>query len=160
MAECVKIVEAVTRKAILDPMAKAASQNRRGNLPLNCILIRRDGHEVFIEDSVAPIHDREGQVTGAVIVFRDVSATRTMQKELTHSAQHDFLTGLPNRMLLKDRVGQAISLARRQRCYAAVLFLDLDGFKHINDSLGHPLGDKLLQSVAERLVDCVRFRIR
>src|SRR6185503_9980368 len=156
MAECVRIIDAITRKPILDPMAKAAKQNRTGNLPLNCILVRRDGHEVFIEDSVAPIHDRDGQVTGAVIVFRDVSATRTLEKELTHSAQHDFLTGLPNRMLLNDRIGQAISLAHRQRCLAAVLFLDLDGFKHINDSLGHLIGDKVLQSVAKRLLECVR----
>ena len=156
MTECVRIVDIVTRRAILDPMAKAASQNRMGNLPLNSVLIRRDGHEVFIEDSVAPIHDREGVVTGAVIVFRDVSATRTFEKELTHSAQHDFLTGLPNRMLLIDRVHQAISLARRQRGLAAVLFLDLDGFKHINDSLGHFIGDKVLQSVAKRLLECVR----
>jgi diguanylate cyclase (GGDEF)-like protein/PAS domain S-box-containing protein len=156
MAECVRIIDAITRKPILDPMAKAAKQNRTGNLPLNCILVRRDGHEVFIEDSVAPIHDRDGQVTGAVIVFRDVSATRTLEKELTHSAQHDFLTGLPNRMLLNDRVAQAISLARRQRCHAAVLFLDLDGFKQINDSLGHLIGDKVLQSIAKRLQDCVR----
>ena len=156
MAECVRIVDAITRKPVLDPMAKAAKQNRKGHLPLNSVLIRRDGHEVFIEDSVAPIHDRDGQVTGAVIVFRDVSATRTLEKELTHSAQHDFLTGLPNRTLLKDRVSQAISLARRQKCHAAVLFLDLDGFKHINDSLGHLIGDKVLQSVAKRLMNCVR----
>jgi diguanylate cyclase (GGDEF)-like protein/PAS domain S-box-containing protein len=156
MTECVRIVDGITGKTILDPMAKATSQDRKGTLPLNSVLIRRDGDEVLIEDSVAPIHDREGLVTGAVIVFRDVSATRALEKELTHSAQHDFLTGLPNRMLLKDRVGQAISLARRQRCHAAVLFLDLDGFKHVNDSLGHLIGDKVLQSVAKRLLECVR----
>jgi diguanylate cyclase (GGDEF)-like protein/PAS domain S-box-containing protein len=156
MAECVRIIDAATRSPILDPMAKAATQNRSGSLPLNCILIRRDGHEVFIEDSVAPIHNRDGEVTGAVMVFRDVSATRTLEKELTHSAQHDFLTGLPNRTLLKDRVSQAISLARRQRCHAAVLFMDLDGFKRINDCMGHLIGDKLLQSIAKRLTDCVR----
>jgi diguanylate cyclase (GGDEF)-like protein/PAS domain S-box-containing protein len=156
MTECVSIVDAITRKTILDPMAKAASQDRTGTLPLNCVLIRRDGHEVFIEDSVAPIHDREGTVTGAVIVFRDVSATRTLEEKLTHSAQHDFLTGLPNRMLLNDRIGQAISLAHRHTCHAAVLFLDLNGFKQINDSLGHRIGDKVLQSVAKRLQECVR----
>jgi diguanylate cyclase (GGDEF)-like protein/PAS domain S-box-containing protein len=156
MSDCVRIVDAITRKAILDPMAKAASQNQAGSLPLNCVLIGRDGHEINIEDSVAPIRDREGQVTGAVIVFRDVSAARALEKELTNSAQHDFLTGLPNRVLLNDRLGQAISLAHRQSCHAAVLFLDLDGFKHINDSLGHLIGDKVLQSVAKRLLDSVR----
>jgi diguanylate cyclase (GGDEF)-like protein/PAS domain S-box-containing protein len=156
MAEAVQMIDAVTRKTILDPMAKAAEQNSPGSLPLNSVLINPDGQEVPIEDSVAPIQDREGQVTGAVIVFRDVSATRALEKELTDSAQHDSLTGLPNRMLLHDRVTQAISLARRQRCHAAVLFLDLDGFKEINDSLGHLIGDKVLQSVAKRLLSCVR----
>ena len=155
MVDCVRIVDAVSRK-ILDPMAKAASQNRKGSLPLNCVLISRDGREVHIEDSVAPIHDHEGQVAGAVIVFRDVSATRELEKELTNSAQHDFLTGLPNRLLLNDRIRQAIALAHRQRGHAAVLFLDLDGFKNVNDSLGHLIGDKLLQSVAKRLLECVR----
>jgi GGDEF domain-containing protein len=115
-----------------------------------------DGLEISIEDSVAPILDREGHATGAVIVFRDVSAPRAMAQQMTHSAEHDFLTGLPNRMLLNDRVSQAISAASRQAKKVAVLFLDLDGFKHSNDFLGHPIGDKLLQSIAKHLVDCVR----
>jgi diguanylate cyclase (GGDEF)-like protein len=81
---------------------------------------------------------------------------RAMALQMAHSAQHDFLTGLPNRMLLNDRVSQAIAFAQRHVKKVAVLFLDLDGFKHINDSLGHPIGDELLQSVARRLEDCVR----
>jgi diguanylate cyclase (GGDEF)-like protein len=93
---------------------------------------------------------------GAVIVLRDVSAARAMRLQMTHSAQHDFLTGLPNRMFLHDRVNQAIAMARRHMKKVAVLFLDLDGFKHTNDSLGHPIGDKLLQSIGARLVNCVR----
>jgi diguanylate cyclase (GGDEF)-like protein/PAS domain S-box-containing protein len=156
MAEVLRILDANSRETIQNPMGMAVEQNRTVHLPPNGILIRRDGSEIPIEDSVAPIHDREGQVTGAVIVFRDVSAARTMALQMAHSAQHDHLTGLPNRMLLNDRVGQAINLAHRHTKKVAVLFLDVDGFKHINDSLGHPVGDKLLQSIASRLVDCVR----
>jgi diguanylate cyclase (GGDEF)-like protein/PAS domain S-box-containing protein len=156
MGEVFQIQDAMTREPSPNPMDAAVAQNKTVHLPSNCILIRRDGFETPIEDSVAPIHDREGKATGAVIVFRDVSAARAMAEQMTHSAQHDFLTGLPNRMLLNDRVNQAIALAARHAKKVAVLFLDLDGFKHINDSLGHPIGDKLLQSIAQRLVSCVR----
>jgi diguanylate cyclase (GGDEF)-like protein/PAS domain S-box-containing protein len=156
MAEVLRILDASNRQTIPDPMKMVVGQNRSMHLPADCVLIRRDGFEIPIEDSVAPIHDREGRPTGAVIVFRDVSAARAMALQMAHSAQHDFLTGLPNRMLLNDRVSQAMALARRHIKKVAILFLDLDGFKHINDSLGHAIGDKLLQSVAKRLVDCVR----
>jgi diguanylate cyclase (GGDEF)-like protein/PAS domain S-box-containing protein len=156
MAQVLPILDATSRETTPDPMELAVIQNRTVHLPPNCILIRRDGFEIPIEDSVSPIHDRQGQATGAVIVFRDVSATRTMALEMAHSAQHDFLSGLPNRMLLSDRISQAITSALRRVKKVGVLFLDLDGFKHINDSLGHPIGDKLLQSIAMRLVDCVR----
>ncbi len=120
------------------------------------LLHRRDGFEIPIEESVAQIRDRAGKATGAVIVFRDVSKARAMQVQIAHSAQHDFLTGLPNRMLFNDRVGQAIASAGRHATRVAVMFLDLDGFKYINDSLGHAVGDQLLQSIAGRLFDCVR----
>jgi len=156
MAEVFQIMDATSRETIANPMDMAVGQDRTVHLPSNCILIRRDAFEIPIEDCVSPIHDREGQATGAVIVFRDVSAARTMALQMTHSAQHDFLTGLPNRVLLNDRVSQSIAMAPRHGKKVAVLFLDLDGFKHINDSLGHPIGDKLLQSIAKRLVDCVR----
>jgi diguanylate cyclase (GGDEF)-like protein/PAS domain S-box-containing protein len=156
MADVYRMLDATSREPASITMGMRPGQNGSALLSSNGILIRPDGIETPIEDSVAAIHDRHGQSTGAVVVFRDVSVARTMSLQMAHSAEHDFLTGLPNRMLLSDRVSQSIVLARRHAKQLALLFLDLDGFKHINDSLGHPIGDKLLQSIAKRLITCVR----
>jgi diguanylate cyclase (GGDEF)-like protein/PAS domain S-box-containing protein len=156
LAEVFRIIDGATRNTARDPMEMAVDQNRTVGLTVNCVLIRRDGLESAIEDSAAPIHDRAGRVTGAVIVFHDVSAARAMSVQMTYSAQHDVVTNLPNRLLLNDRITQAISLAHRQHRPIAVIFLDLDRFKYINDSLGHASGDKLLQSVSTRLLASVR----
>jgi diguanylate cyclase (GGDEF)-like protein/PAS domain S-box-containing protein len=156
MSDVFRMLDASSREVVRIPTGAALEPGGTSPLPSSCILVRRDGVECPIEDSVAPIHDREGRGTGVVVAFRDVSAVRETSLRMIHSAQHDFLTGLPNRMLLADRLGQAIVLARRHSKQTAVLFLDLDGFKHINDSLGHSVGDRLLQSVARRLVECAR----
>jgi diguanylate cyclase (GGDEF)-like protein/PAS domain S-box-containing protein len=130
--------------------------DRAVRLPPRCILVRRDGVRTSIETSVAPINDRGGQPTGSIIVFRQVSAPGEMALATTQSAQHDSITGLPNRMLLTDRVSQAIIMAARHSKKVAVLSVDLDGFKQIDESLGRQLGGKLLRSIANRLVACVR----
>jgi diguanylate cyclase (GGDEF)-like protein/PAS domain S-box-containing protein len=150
------IIDGVTRNPARNPMAFAVQSNKTVGLTPNCILIRRDGGESPIEDSAAPIHDRYGHVTGAVMVFHDVSAARATTISMSYLAQHDSLTDLPNRMLLNDRLTEALTLAHRHQRQLAVLFLDVDRFKHINDSLGHMIGDRLLQSIAQRLLACVR----
>lgn len=156
LAEAFRIMDPDTRAITPNPMAMAVEQDRIGSLPANCVLIRRDQHECFIEDSVAPIHDRDGVVTGSVLIFRDASVPRALAAQIVHLAEHDSLTGLSNRTLLNDRLSQAIAYAARHNGQLAVLFMDLDGFKHVNDSLGHPTGDKLLQSVAKQIEGCVR----
>src|SRR5258708_9457592 len=156
LAEVFQKGDAVPCQVLRDPMEMAVAQTGTVALPANCILIRRDGFEFAIEDCAAPIRDRAGRVTGAVIVFHDVTATRNLSLQMAHSAQHDCLTDLPNRLMLNDRISQSISLAHRQKKNIAVLFLDLDRFKYINDSLGHAVGDKLLQSVSKRLQASVR----
>jgi len=150
------IIDATTREAVQNPMAAAIRENKTLGLTPNCVLIRRDGVETEIEDSVAPIHDRQGEVTGAVMVFHDVNTARTLPLKMSYLAQHDSLTDLPNRILFSDRLTHAMAVAHRHGKKLAVLYLDVDRFKHINDSLGHAIGDRLLQSVAQRLLACVR----
>ena len=111
LAEVFGIIDGRTRQAAANPALHAIRENCNVGLGAECILVRRDGFECAIEDSAAPIHDRDGQVAGAVIVFHDVSESRMMALKMSHVAQHDFLTGLPNRMLLSERLSRAIGLA-------------------------------------------------
>jgi diguanylate cyclase (GGDEF)-like protein/PAS domain S-box-containing protein len=156
VGEVMRIIDGATRELIRNPVELALNQDAVASLAANCVLVRRDGSETVVEDSAAPIHDRESNAIGAVIVFRPLTEARATALRMSHLAQYDFLTGLPNRMLLRDRLTQAIALAARYGRRLAVLFVDLDGFKNVNDSAGHALGDQVLQSVAKRLLACVR----
>ncbi len=151
LKDVLRIVDGVTRQLAADgnggPDAEGLS---------NRLLIRRDGSEAAIEYSTSPIHNRQGIVTGSTVVLRDVSAVRTTTLRLSHLASHDPLTDLPNRLLLGDRLARALALAQRHNGRLAVLFLDIDHFKHINDSFGHSLGDELLQSIGREVTMCVR----
>lgn len=151
-----QVIEATTRFRVVPRMELGVQKGRTMMLPPNCVLVRRDGHESPIEDSAAPIYDRRGQVAGMVVVFHDVSEARAMTQKIIHLAEHDALTSLPNRALLDDRLKQSVALARRHTRQLAVLFIDLDHFKHINDSLGHLVGDELLKAVSQRIGPCVR----
>lgn len=142
--------------AVPNPVETVLQGGLSEGLSGEVVLLDRHGQSRRIEDSAAPIFDWEGQLVGAVMVFRDISDTVALTTKMKHLAQHDFLTNLPNRVLLNDRISQAIASARRSGTCPALLFLDLDKFKHINDSLGHGVGDRLLQAVAARLLDCVR----
>ena len=156
LTEVFNIINGVTREPAQNPVDIVFQDHTAAGLIADCVLVRRDGQEASIEDSAAPIHNREGKIIGAVVVFHDVTEARIMATRMSHLAQHDFLTSLPNRMLLDDRLAQAIAHAKRHNTKVALLFIDLDRFKPINDTYGHAMGDRLLQQVARRLLDAVR----
>jgi diguanylate cyclase (GGDEF)-like protein/PAS domain S-box-containing protein len=146
----------LSRARIPCPTGAAIIENRRASLEAVCVLGRRGAMECMVEVSATPIHDRNGGVIGAVMVVHDVTAARQLSRKLARLALHDSLTDLPNRALFADRLGQAIASARDHARHAALLYVDLDRFKLINDDFGHAVGDKLLQTVARRLQGCVR----
>lgn len=116
----------------------------------------RDGRWFPLWLSVTAVHDSANEIVNYIGILTDISERKTSEALLRHLAEHDFLTGLPNRVLLLDRLQQAIGACQRKHTKLAVLFLDLDRFKSVNDSFGHQVGDKLLQTVGERLKNCVR----
>jgi diguanylate cyclase (GGDEF)-like protein/PAS domain S-box-containing protein len=130
---------------------QAAEQIRKQS-----VLLCKRGSRHIVEEVATPLYDRHSKTIGAVSVFRDVTEAALKSEQLAYAADHDPLTGLPNRNLLKDRTRQAIARAQRKHEGFALLFLDLDRFKAINDSMGHASGDALLVDVARRLTDCVR----
>ena len=151
-----RITDSETGRQAKNPALHAMSENTIVGLAANCMLHRFDGTEIGIEDSAAPVHDRYGQVTGAVIVFRDVNQSLTMTRKMAWLAGHDSLTGLASRALFEERFKQVIGLANRHARQAAVLFVDLNDFKQTNDVYGHSVGDHVLQVIARCLLRGVR----
>ena len=118
--------------------------------------LRKDGSQIYVSLTASPILAADGKITGNSVIARDVSERRKMEAIIRHQAHHDTLTDLPNRQLFMDFLDRELAQARRNDSRLALLFLDLNGFKQINDTMGHSCGDRLLQEVAQRLRACIR----
>lgn len=117
---------------------------------------RKDGTQYTAWENLSAVQDASGRVSHYIHVFSDITRLKNNEKNLSHLAHHDTLTGLPNRLLFSARLEHSLQIARRNEFNVGLLFLDLDRFKFVNDSLGHMLGDELLKEVARRLRSCVR----
>lgn len=137
-------------KDILDTMAEG--QIWQGELSL----IKRTGERYWLETTFVPFINEDGSLRNMVAIHTDITEQKLAYSDMIHQAQYDTLTGLPNRALLMDRLGQLLRNARRNKSFVAVLFIDLDDFKKVNDTLGHEFGDELLIEVGRRLKGVIR----
>jgi diguanylate cyclase (GGDEF)-like protein/PAS domain S-box-containing protein len=157
VTEIVKFVKDGGQEVVEDPVSQALASGDAIQLSDNTALVSRRGLEIPIQATVAPIRDRAGQTGGAVIVFSDVSRERRMKRLLSYQAAHDALTGLINRREFESRLTTAIESARADRQVRhAMIYVDLDQFKVVNDTCGHPAGDQLLRQVTGLLQTRVR----
>ncbi|MET1254190.1 EAL domain-containing protein [Aliikangiella maris] len=139
-----------------NPIRVALEEKRIIGMDVNCVLGRSKNNQIALEDSAAPIINHLNEVTGAIIVFHDVSEARAMALKMTHLAQHDVITNLPNRLLLRDRALQALQKGKRTGHKVALLMFDIDDFKNINDLVDHDGGDLLLRKIAEVITQELR----
>ncbi|WP_228054258.1 diguanylate cyclase domain-containing protein, partial [Nodosilinea sp. LEGE 07298] len=147
LANVFHILHEETRQPVANPVAIALQDNRIVELARETVLIAQDGREMGIEDSAAPIRDRNGHTIGAVMVFHDVTQTRHLTRQVAWQARHDALTGLANRREFEQRLEQALQSAQQDGQSHALCYLDLDQFKIVNDTCGHGAGDELLRQV-------------
>lgn len=150
------IINENSREPSEDPIAQCLKAEKIINLANYTTLVSRDGQEYGIEDSAAPIRDHEGKTIGVVLVFHDVSAQRIMANEITYRATHDSLTGLINRSEFETLLKQYINDYRDPGLLNALMFIDLDQFKIVNDTCGHAAGDKLLKEITKTMTSCIR----
>jgi diguanylate cyclase (GGDEF)-like protein/PAS domain S-box-containing protein len=151
-----QLIDEVTRQKAMNPVDVCLSRGEVVSLSRNNLLISRDGGKVAIEDSAAPIRERDGSVIGVVIVFHDVTRSREMAQKLSWQASHDSMTRLVNRVEFEQRLKQLVNQACEDQSQHALLYLDLDQFKIVNDTSGHVAGDELLKQLAVLMRSMVR----
>ena len=143
-----RLLDEATRQTLPDPLERVMREGRTAKATTNVLLLRRDGTEVAINESAAPIRDRAGEIAGVVLVLHDVRREREYASQLSYQASHDALTGLINRREFEHRLSLALASARDLGRTHAMLYLDLDQFKIVNDTCGHAAGDELMRQIS------------
>ncbi len=156
LATVFHVVDETTGQPIACPVAKCLQTLRPVYLEDGAVLISRHGERHDVQDSAAPVLTPRGDVIGAVLVFQDITTARALQRKLAHSAMHDALTGLPNRIWFEQRLREACESAREFEQQHALCFIDLDRFKIVNDTAGHAAGDVLLRELGHVIRSQVR----
>ncbi|HTQ79114.1 MAG TPA: EAL domain-containing protein, partial [Thermoanaerobaculia bacterium] len=156
VSEVFKIIDEGSRRSMADPVARCLQAGKVVESQGHALLQSFDGREFAVHDSAAPIHGRKGELIGAVLVFKDVTQLRGLEREMAYLASHDALTDLINRREFEVRLKRAIRSARAQERHHVLLYLDLDEFKVVNDTCGHLVGDEMLKQVTAIL----RARVR
>ena len=154
--EIFRIVDEISGQPLTDLVTTCINEERRLELPDSAAIRDHQGALRSIQTSISPIQNSQGSLYGTVMVFTDVTEFRANAQHMQYLARHDSLTRLPNRFMLMERLTEACERARRSDYVCSVLFMDLDNFKSINDTLGHTLGDELLKKLALRLESLVR----
>jgi diguanylate cyclase (GGDEF)-like protein/PAS domain S-box-containing protein len=155
--EIMSIVNEHTRTSVDNPVRRCLNEGRVITLAQNSLLIAKDGNEVPIQDSAAPIRDRIGNVIGAVMVFHDISKETRLFRQLSYQASHDATTGLINRREFENQLVAALERSHDDpQLASALLYIDLDQFKVVNDTFGHTAGDELLRQVTEIIQSNIR----
>ena len=152
------IVNGDTRERVQSPVSICLEQTPATGSPDPTVLISRSGDEYGIEHSASPIRNDKGEVLGLVLVFHDVTEQRRLTGEMSYRATHDALTGLVNRSEFESRLRSLLQKVREDHAEHALLYLDLDQFKLVNDACGHTIGDQLLQQVSKVFSEAVRTR--
>jgi len=158
LTQVFNILNEDTRKVSESPVAACLKHGKIVGLANHTILVSRDGIEYGIEDSAAPIRGDDGKILGVVLVFHDVTEQRRLSSEMSYRASHDALTGLVNRTEFETRLTRILNSTKTGGGVHALMFIDLDQFKLVNDACGHSAGDLLLQQVSKMLHDVVRSR--